>query len=81
MPQTPGVADHAGEPAAADARQRATRTFIQGLLIDVLLAAALVVYDALQAADVDWRLLALSLLKTALTTVASYVMRKVAPPT
>lgn len=64
----------------ADARNRALRTFLQGLAVDVLLAVCLVAYDALQSDAPDWRLLLLTLLKTALMTAASYVMRKLQPP-
>lgn len=84
-PQVPGVGDHAApeDPhSAQDARNRAIRTVIQGLLTDVLVAVALVVYDALQTSSehIEWKLLAMSVAKTALITVASYVMRKVKPP-
>jgi len=81
MSQTPGVADH-GAPVtvAADARNRALRTLVQQLGIDLLAAIALVVYTGLAAETVDWRLLGLSILKTALSTAASYAMRYVAPP-
>lgn len=74
-PQTPGRADHAADPNA-DARSRALRTFLQGLALDVLLAVCLVVYEAMTAAEPDWRLLLLTLAKTVLTTAAAYVMRR-----
>lgn len=83
-PQTPGVPDHAAEESpgvARDAKQRAWRTMLQGLLLDVLVAVALVVYEAMAVAEPDWRLLLLSLLKTGLMAAASYVMRVVRPPT
>lgn len=79
MPQTPGVPDHAANPEA-DARNRALRTFVQGAALDVLLAVCLVVYDALQSDAVDWRLMFVTVGKTALMTVAAYVMRKLSPP-
>lgn len=66
--------------AAADAKNRALRTFVQGLLIDALVAVCLVVVDALNQEEVDWRLLILTIAKTVLMTAASYVMRKLAPP-
>lgn len=70
--------DHASPENAAI--ERALRTFAQGLGLDLLLALAMVVYDAMLQATVDWRLLGLALLKTTLMTVASYVMRRLAPP-
>jgi hypothetical protein len=79
MPNTPGVADHAANPEA-DARNRALRTFLQGLALDVALAVALIVYSATSAEHVEWRLLLLTLAKTAVQTAASYVMRKLSPP-
>ena len=75
--QIPGVPDHA---APDDARNRAIRTFVQGLVIDALVAVCLVVVDALNQEVVDWRLLVLTAAKTVLMTAASYVMRKLAPP-
>lgn len=85
-PQQPGVPDHAAaeDPESTrDARNRAIRTVIQGLLTDVLVAVAIVVYDALQtsAHSPDWKLLGMSVVKTVMITVASYVMRKLRPPT
>jgi len=74
-----GRADH-GDNSSADARNRALRTFLQGLVLDVLLAVALVVYTAVSAGEVDWRLLAAALVRTVLQTAASYVMRKLKPP-
>jgi hypothetical protein len=79
MPNTPGVADHAASPEA-DARNRAFRTFLQGLALDVLLAVALIVYGATSSDHVEWRLLLLTVAKTAVQTAASYVMRKLSPP-
>lgn len=69
--------------AAADARQRAFRTFLQGLALDV--GAALVAVLAVQLGAVEWTQawwLGLAALagKTVLTTVVSYVSRKVLPP-
>lgn len=64
---------------ARDARNRAVRTFAQGLALDVLAAVALLVLDALGAGAVDWRLLLLSLGRTVAQTVAAYVMRKLTP--
>lgn len=77
QPQTPGEPDHA---APDDARNRAWRTLLQGLLLDVLAAVALVVYEAVSAEEPDLRLLLILVGKTALTTAASYVHRKLQPP-
>lgn len=60
---------------AQDARNRAWRTLLQGLGVDILVAVGFVLYDALQSATPDYRLLLLSLVKTALVTVASFLMR------
>lgn len=56
------------------------RTLIQGLGTDLAFALALLLYDSLQATSVDWRLLLVTAGKTALMTVASYVMKRVRPP-
>lgn len=71
--------------ATADARNRAWRTFVQGLLVDVLLAATAGVSLALTSPDFAWTktywiAVGLSLAKTTLTTITAYVMRKAAPP-
>lgn len=68
----------------ADAAQRAKRTFIQGIALDVCVAIAVTLLAWLPDADLSskeaWSILGLSLAKTVLTAVASYVMRlKVAP--
>ena len=57
------------------------RTVIQGLLTDILVAVAFVVYDAMSNDVVDWRFLLITLGKTALMTAASYIMKNVRPPT
>ena len=66
---------------AADARNRALRTFLQGLGIDVAVAVATVLYTWLNSdADLSsreaWVGVGILLGKTALTTAASYVMRR-----
>lgn len=68
----------------ADAKQRAKRTFIQGIVLDVAVAVAVALLAWLPDADLTskqaWIILGTSLAKTVLTAVASYVMRlKVAP--
>ena len=55
------------------------RTAFQGILIDVAVALALLVYQATSAEAVDWRLLALSLARTAVQTVASGIMKRLRP--
>lgn len=69
------AAKHAADPAS-DAQARAIRTFVQGLLLDMVLAVTLVIIDTLHSESVDWRLLVLSIAKTALMSGASYVHRK-----
>lgn len=71
--------------STADARNRAFRTFVQGLAVDVVGATALAVGPALAGADFAWsRAYWLSVAglaaKTAVTTAVSYVARRVAPP-
>lgn len=65
-------------PLAADAKNRAARTFIQGLVIDV--AVALCGLILLSINDITTRqglvVLGVAAIKTVLTTVASYVMRR-----
>lgn len=70
---------------ALDATQRASRTFWAGLAIDVLLALAGTFVLALTDSDLVWTGaywagLGTLLLKTALTSAASFVLRYWAPP-
>jgi hypothetical protein len=70
---------------AQDARNRAWRTFGQGLLFDVLLSVCVVLTTALAAPDfawtgAHWTVLGLSLAKTAVMTATAYVARRIAPP-
>lgn len=67
----------------ADAENRAWRTFVQGLLLDV--AAAVVAVLVVALTDVEWTLtywqaLGLVLLKTVLTAAVSYAARRITPP-
>jgi hypothetical protein len=69
--------------AHLDAVNRATRTFVQGLLVDV--SAAVVLVATTQLGDLRWTqaywtALGLLLIKTALSAGVSYVGRRVAPP-
>jgi F0F1-type ATP synthase assembly protein I len=70
---------------AADARNRAWRTFVQNLLVDVVSAVALAVLPAMSGSDFAWSAgywgtVATLAAKTAVLTVVSYVGRKVVPP-
>ncbi len=61
--------------AKPDAKNRAMRTLVQGLLLDVMLASAGTAYVVLTGDKFGWVMLATAVGKTALTTVVSYVMR------
>lgn len=68
-----------------DARNRAWRTLVQGLLIDVLAAVLLVALPAINGSDFAWTAafwLTLGGLaaKSALTAALSYIARQVLPP-
>lgn len=65
----------------ADARNRAFRTFIQGLGVDILVTLVVFITPIIVGADSwsdlpEWKIVAFSLSKTVLTSVASYVMRR-----
>lgn len=66
---------------AADARNRALRTFLQGLVADVAAAVVLLVLPVFTSAqgwqDLDWRILGFLLAKTVVVTGLSYLMRTV----
>lgn len=74
-----GQPDH-GAAATGVLASLPWRTFLQGIGIDVVLAICFVVYEATTAQEPDWRLLLLTLAKTALMTVASSIMRRLKPP-
>lgn len=65
----------------ADARQRATRTLVQGLAFDIAAAVILVVFTAWSKAnawgDLEWTVLAFSVAKSAIVSGLSYLMRTV----
>jgi hypothetical protein len=73
-------------PASVDARNRAFRTFAQGLAVDVVAAVVLAVGPALVGEHFAWtqgvlaRAVAGLAAKTAVQTAVSYVARKVVPP-
>lgn len=62
-----------------DATDRAWRTLVQGLAIDVAIAIAAALLVWLPDADIStreaWTVLGITLAKTVLTAVASFVMR------
>lgn len=58
-----------------DARNRAVRTFVQGLALDTLAAVGLVVYGVATAEEPAYELLPALLLKSVLTSAASWLMR------
>lgn len=63
-----------------DARNRALRTFLAGLAIDLAVAVALLVQDSVQEPNADWRVLGASLVRTVLQTTAAYVLRRFIDP-
>lgn len=67
-----------------DASNRAVRSFIQGLAIDVAVAVAMwavtVVNDAAEWGDVQWAIVGFTLAKTLVQSVAAYVMRRYLDP-
>lgn len=60
----------------ADAGNRALRVFLVGFVIDVLTAVALVLFDALDEDDVDYRILPALLAKTAASSAGAYLLRR-----
>jgi len=64
----------------ADAKNRALRTFIQGLAIDLAVAVGTVLVTVFATAggwgDIQWAVVGFSLAKTVVQTVVSYVMRR-----
>lgn len=72
-------------PTNADARNRAWRTFLQGLALDVAAAVVMAVAPSLFGADFAWTrdywtALGLLAAKTLLQAGVSYWMRHVVPP-
>ena len=72
------------QAAVADATARSFRTFFQGIAVDGLIAVSLVLLAWLPDADLSsreaWAVLGISVAKTLLTAVASYVSRLKVPP-
>lgn len=60
-----------------DATNRALRTFLQGLAIDILVAVAVLAYTVTSGAEpIAWAAVGASLIRTSVQTAASYVMRR-----
>lgn len=71
--------------ANADAKNRAFRTLVQGLLYDVGAAVVLVLYDATQSSDFAfektyWMTVGGLVAKSAVVSGVAYVMRLMKPP-
>lgn len=64
-----------------DARNRAWRTLVQGLVFDVAAAAVLVMFTAFSKAnawgDLEWSLIGFAVSKSAVVAGLSYLMRTV----
>lgn len=78
MSNRPGFPDHAAQPLGL-LDSPAIRTLVQGVIIDLATALCLVVLQATDGKDVDWRLLGFMLAKTAAYTVASSLMKRLRP--
>lgn len=63
-----------------DSRNRAVRSFVQGLAIDVAVGLALVLatffVDKNSWGEIEWAILSFSLAKSAVQAVAAFVMRQ-----
>lgn len=69
----------------ADARNRAFRTFMQGLVVDIIAALSITVLPALAGSEfvfsrVYFTTLAILVGKTVVVTAVSYIARKLLPP-
>lgn len=73
---TPGP-DHSASPIESSLP---LRTFVQGLVIDVLVAICLVIVEGTASDSVDWWLLLASLGRTVAQALASSIMRRLVPP-
>lgn len=66
--------------AIADARSRAVRTFLQGLLVDVAVALAMLLLPLVTKAnawgDLEWSVMAFLMVKTFAVSALSYVIRR-----
>lgn len=63
-----------------DAKNRALRTFLQSLAVDVGIAVCLVLYNVFSDAtgwdSLDWKIIGFSLAKTVVVSITSFVMRR-----
>lgn len=63
-----------------DAKNRAARTLLQGLAIDlavaVAMAIAVILIDANSWGDLEWLVIGFTIFKTVLMTAAAFVMRQ-----
>jgi len=71
--------------ATVDARNRAWRTLVQGLLVDVLLSAVAALTLALSAPELTWSKpywigVGLTVGKSVLQTITAYAARHLKPP-
>lgn len=68
-----------------DASERAFRTLLQGLAVDVLAAVGVALTAAIaggiQWTQAYWLALSLAVAKSAVTAIVSYFARKLVPPT
>ena len=63
-----------------DAGNRAYRSFLQGLAIDVLVAVSILAYNLSSTDDpLSWYLVGASLLRTVVQSAAAYIMRAFLP--
>lgn len=71
----------ATQAVKADARNRAWRTLLQGLMFDMGAASVLVGYTAISKAngwgDLEWTLLSFTFFKSVAVSAFSYLMRTV----
>lgn len=72
-------------PVKKDAKNRAIRTFIQNIGLDVAVVVLPLIYDAVSGWNggfdaAYWTLVSTSVGKTAALTVIAYFMRKASPP-
>ena len=75
--------EYAAELTKSDAKDRAWRTLLQGLAIDVAVTLVLFLYTATASIEwtkAYWTLLGLSLAKTVIQTAVSSLMRRLVPP-
>ncbi len=80
---TENLSNPAPEAVAADARNRALRTFVQGLGIDLLAAVCIVLLPAVSSIEwtsAYWLALGASVARSLVQALVSYVARFVVPP-